>query len=108
VCLIAVLGGAFQAARDAKTPLMAVMLAGSTNLVLDPSFIFLFNMGFQGAAYATVVAQYAEAALMWWFAFKGPRRVNFFGGERIENETCLEKGRRSFVRRRDRRKDDFA
>jgi Na+-driven multidrug efflux pump len=48
-------------------------------------------MGFQGAAYATVVAQYAEAALMWWFAFKGPRRVNFFGGERIENETCLEK-----------------
>lgn len=91
VCLIAVLGGAFQAARDAKTPLMAVMLAGSTNLVLDPSFIFLFKMGFQGAAYATVVAQYAEAGLMWWFAFKGPRRVNFFGGERIENETCLEK-----------------
>ena len=80
VCLIATLGGAFQAARDARTPLMAVMLAGSTNLVLDPSFIFLFKMGFQGAAYATVVAQYAEAALMWWFAFRGPRRVNFFGG----------------------------
>ena len=79
VCLIAVLGGAFQAARDARTPLMAVMLAGSTNLVLDPSFIFLFKMGFQGAAYATVVAQYAEAGLMWWFAFRGPRRVNFFG-----------------------------
>ena len=80
VCLIATLGGAFQAARDARTPLMAVMLAGSTNLILDPSFIFLFKMGFQGAAYATVVAQYAEAALMWWFAFRGPRRVNFFGG----------------------------
>ena len=80
VCLIATLGGAFQAARDARTPLMAVMLAGSTNLILDPSFIFLFKMGFQGAAYATVVAQYAEAGLMWWFAFRGPRRVNFFGG----------------------------
>lgn len=79
VCLIAVLGGAFQAARDARTPLMAVIVAGCTNLVLDPSFIFLFKMGFQGAAYATVVAQYAEAGLMWWFAFRGPRRVNFFG-----------------------------
>ena len=79
VCLIAVLGGAFQAARDARTPLMAVLVAGCTNLVLDPSFIFLFKMGFQGAAYATVVAQYAEAGLMWWFAFRGPRRVNFFG-----------------------------
>ena len=28
----------------------------------------------------SLLAQYAEAALMWWFAFRGPRRVNFFGG----------------------------
>ena len=90
VCLIAALGGAFQAARDARTPLMAVMLAGLTNLVLDPSFIFLFKMGFQGAAYATVVAQYAEAGLMWWFAFKGPRRVNFFGGADDAREECAD------------------
>ena len=79
VCLIAVLGGAFQAARDARTPLFAVLLAGTTNLILDPSLIFLFKMGFQGAAWATVVAQYAEASLMFWFAFRGPRRANFFG-----------------------------
>jgi len=87
VCMIAVLGGAFQAARDAKTPLLAVALAGFTNLILDPSFIFLFKMGFQGAAYATVVAQYAEATLMWWFAFRGPRRVNFFGDESLSTES---------------------
>ena len=98
VCLIATLGGAFQAARDARTPLMAVMLAGSTNLILDPSFIFLFKMGFQGAAYATVVAQYAEAALMWWFAFRGPRRVNFFGGadaDATETASASEPGQNS-------------
>lgn len=98
VCLIATLGGAFQAARDARTPLMAVMLAGSTNLILDPSFIFLFKMGFQGAAYATVVAQYAEAALMWWFAFRGPRRVNFFGAadaDATETASASEPGQNS-------------
>ena len=79
VCLIAVLGGAFQAARDAGTPLFAVLLAGTTkNLILDPSLIFLFKMGFQGAAWATVVAQYAEATLMFWFAFRGPRRAQLF------------------------------
>ena len=59
--------------------LFAVLLAGTTNLILDPSLIFLFKMGFQGAAWATVVAQYAEATLMFWFAFRGPRRANFFG-----------------------------
>ena len=86
------------AARDARTPLMAVMLAGSTNLILDPSFIFLFKMGFQGAAYATVVAQYAEAALMWWFAFRGPRRVNFFGAadaDATETASASEPGQNS-------------
>lgn len=79
VCLVSVLGGAFQAARDARTPFLAVLLAGAANLVLDPLFIFTFNMGLKGAAAATVVAQYAAALLMAWSAFCGPRRRNFFG-----------------------------
>ena len=59
-----------SAARDAPR-IMAVMLAGSTNLILDPSFIFLFKMGFQGGVRHGAVRR---AALMWWFAFGGPRR----------------------------------
>ena len=39
---------------------MAVLLAGSCNLVLDPSMIFLFGLGFNGAAWATVIAQYSR------------------------------------------------
>jgi hypothetical protein len=80
VCLIAVLGGAFQAARDARTPFLAVLVAGAANLVLDPLCIFTLGMGFNGAATATVIAQYASATLMAWFAFCGPRRGQFFGG----------------------------
>ena len=79
VCLIAVLGGAFQAARDARTPFLAVFLAGAANLVLDPLCIFTFGMGFRGAALATVVAQYASAILMAWYTFRGSRKVTFFG-----------------------------
>ena len=82
VMLIAVLGGAFQAARDAKTPFSAVVLAGLANLVLDPLCIFTFKMGLGGAAFATVFAQYASALLMAWFAFNGDKRSQFFGGER--------------------------
>ena len=42
--------------------MMTVALGAAINLVLDPIFIFLFDMGVKGAALATVIAQGASAA----------------------------------------------
>lgn len=46
-----------RALGDSKTPLRFVMLAVVLNIVLDPLFIACFNLGIDGAAYATIVAQ---------------------------------------------------
>ena len=41
--------------------MMSVLLGAVTNIVLDPLFIFVLNMGVQGAALATVISQFASA-----------------------------------------------
>lgn len=46
-----------RALGDSKTPLKIVMVAAILNIVLDPVFISVFNLGIQGAAYATVLSQ---------------------------------------------------
>lgn len=51
------LGSIFRGMGDSKTPLMAVMIACVSNIVLDLLFVAVFNMGAQGAALATVAAQ---------------------------------------------------
>ena len=40
-----------------KTSMLTVLVGAAINIVLDPVFIFLFNMGVQGAALATVISQ---------------------------------------------------
>ena len=47
--------------------MMTVLLGAVINLVLDPIFIFLLDMGVQGAALATVIAQVFSA--VWVLAF---------------------------------------
>src|SRR5699024_6423130 len=42
---------------DSKTPLRFVMIAVALNIVLDPLFIAGFELGIEGAAYATILAQ---------------------------------------------------
>ena len=41
--------------------MMTVLLGAVANIILDPIFIFLFNMGVQGAALATVISQFLSA-----------------------------------------------
>ena len=41
--------------------MVTVILGAVINLVLDPLFIFGFHMGVQGAALATVIAQFCSA-----------------------------------------------
>lgn len=44
-----------------KTGMMTVLIGAVCNIVLDPIFIFVFNMGVQGAAIATVISQTVSA-----------------------------------------------
>jgi putative MATE family efflux protein len=54
---MAVLGGAFTAAGDSRTPFVAMAIGIGANVVLDPLFILVLNLGVAGAAMATVISQ---------------------------------------------------
>ncbi len=43
---------------NAKTAMISIFIAAGLNLILDPLFIFIFNMGVKGAAIATVISQF--------------------------------------------------
>ncbi len=51
----------------AKTAMLSVLIGAVTNIVLDPIFIFIFQMGVQGAALATIISQALSA--IWVIAF---------------------------------------
>lgn len=50
-----------------KTGMMTVLLGAVANIILDPIFIFKFDMGVQGAALATIISQGLSA--LWIFLF---------------------------------------
>lgn len=45
----------------AKTSMMTVLIGAIINIILDPIFIFVFDMGVQGAALATIISQAVSA-----------------------------------------------
>ena len=47
--------------------MISVLIGTLINLVLDPILIFSFNMGIEGAAWATVIAQAASCLYTLWF-----------------------------------------
>ncbi|PWM38411.1 MAG: MATE family efflux transporter [Clostridiales bacterium] len=50
---------------------LAVVVGAAANIILDPVFIYLFNMGVHGAALATVISQTMSAAfVLWYLIFK--------------------------------------
>ena len=51
------------------------LLGAVTNIVLDPIFIFTFDLGVAGAAIATVISQSVSAAFVLWFLTKGKKSI---------------------------------
>ena len=51
------LNNMIRAEGNAKFSMYSIMLGAGLNILLDPLFIFTFNMGIKGAAVATVLAQ---------------------------------------------------
>lgn len=68
-----------------------VLIGAITNIVLDPVFIFVFDMGVAGAAWATVIAQFASCAFAFCFLIgkKVPVRITRLKREMLsKNITC--------------------
>lgn len=70
VLLIIVAHGIFRGHQDTRTPFYVTAGFNLINLVLDPLLIFGFDMGINGAAIASVTAQWLGVAL---FAFVARR-----------------------------------
>ncbi|MDY6915273.1 MAG: MATE family efflux transporter [Candidatus Cloacimonadota bacterium] len=51
----------------AKTAMGSMLIAAITNIILDPIFIFGFDMGIRGAAIATVIAQITTSIYIFFF-----------------------------------------
>ena len=53
--------------------MITVLIGAVTNIVLDPVFIYLFDMGVAGAALATILSQALSAAFAVWFLLASPQ-----------------------------------
>lgn len=75
VLLTLVMMGWFIGAGDTKRPLATVAVVATINIVLDATFVAGFGWGAQGAATATVIAEWTGlvvAAWLWW-RMAGPK-----------------------------------
>ena len=63
VCFFNLCSGALRAVGDSKTPLMAMVVAAVTNIVLDLVAVFVLDWGITGAAAATVFSQLLSGVL---------------------------------------------
>ncbi len=60
---------------DTQRPFYALLVATLCNLVLDWLFVAVFGMGVDGVAWATVIANALNAAIMVWFLIHEPDPV---------------------------------
>lgn len=54
-----------------KTAMNTMLIGAITNIVLDPIFIFVFNWGMKGAAFATIISQAVSAIWVLSYFMKG-------------------------------------
>ncbi len=61
------MNGFISAQGFPKIGMLSVLIGAVLNLILDPIFIFIFDMGVSGAAIATVISQVISAVWVLWF-----------------------------------------
>ena len=63
--------GIFRGEGDTKRPMYAMIASAVLNIILDPIFIYTFNLGVKGAAIATIIsAVFVILVLVYWFYVK--------------------------------------
>ncbi|XP_022766707.1 protein DETOXIFICATION 42-like isoform X1 [Durio zibethinus] len=58
--------GVFRGLKDTRTPLYAIIVGDSANVLLDAIFIFILGLGVKGAAIAHVLSQYLIVLILFW------------------------------------------
>lgn len=64
-----IFGGAFRAEGDIKRATIPIALAAIINMILDPLFIYTFNLGVPGAAIATGLGPFISLLIMFYWIF---------------------------------------
>lgn len=67
--LIMILNHAIRAEGNAMLPMVVLILSAVTNIALDPIFIFVLDMGVQGAAVATILSKVVGVAILLYYYF---------------------------------------
>ncbi len=99
VLLVMVGHGVFRGHLDTRTPLVVTLAFNAVNIVLDPIFIFGFDWGLAGAAWATVVAQSSGAAAFLWLMYASPGNpVRIGGADRASMRPLMSAGGALIVR----------
>ena len=71
VILSNALYGIFRGEGDTKRPMYAMIASAVLNMILDPIFIYTFNLGVKGAAVATLIsALFVILIMIYWFYIK--------------------------------------
>lgn len=91
-----------RAEGNAKIAMYTMLISAGLNILLDPIFIFGFNLGIKGAAIATVLSQATTAFYLIYYFFSGKSSIklhfkNFKLKTNIVTET-LAVGSSAFVR----------
>lgn len=72
-----VLNNFIRANGQPKLAMMTMFLGAGTNMLLDPIFIYVLNMGMFGAAFATIISQFVS--FMWALSYfvnkKNPHKI---------------------------------
>lgn len=69
-----------RADRSPVYSMMAIIVGAVMNTILDPIFIFIFDWGIAGAAWATVISQVTSALILVWY-FPRFKSVKFRGSD---------------------------
>ena len=64
-----IIGGAFRAEGDIKRATIPMATTAISNMILDPIFIYILNMGIAGAAWATGIAAFLGLLMMLYWIF---------------------------------------
>lgn len=64
------LNGYINAQGYPKTGMLSIVIGAAVNIILDPIFIFVFDMGVAGAALATIISQAISAVWVLHFLFR--------------------------------------
>lgn len=72
-----------------KIAMLTLLIPALTNIVLDPIFIIGFDMGIQGAAWATSISYITSALFTLWFFIKGKSQIKINIGCIKPNKTII-------------------